>query len=122
MGQHLSVAERVADAEGQERILVAGRVTHQRPAGTHGPADEVRHFGFPVVAFLEPAPAHAGCKLGNELERAQEAAFYVGANGQPLGGWETDEQGKQAIAGGMPNEVPARPPADFQAGGVDPLQ
>ena len=99
-GQELGVAERVRDAEREDRVLVVAGVAHERPAVAEGAAEVVGQPGRATEAVAARGAADALGQPGGELERLQEIGLDVRADAMEVLIWPEGDRHHSSVVGG----------------------
>jgi hypothetical protein len=105
--QEFGVAEGVADAECQDRILVVPGVTYERPPGAERPAKIIGQTARAAEAFGAGGGAHSLGQPGNELERVQEVALDPATNTAEPVVWPKDDRQHPSVVPGRRDDHPA---------------
>jgi hypothetical protein len=115
VGEHLGVAERVADAEGEDRILVVAGVADERPAVAVRAPIEVREPSGAAEAVGARRGLHACEQARHVGERAHEVALDVGADLGQARARPLDHGHDLVVAGRRGDDHPARPQVQLGA-------
>src|SRR5580765_3160438 len=98
--EQLGITERIADAERQERVLVASGISDQGPAAAVRLAQKIRDVGHAIEALLPAARTYFSRKVRHLVEKRHETTRDVRSDRRQLRGRPRREYRKQVIVRG----------------------